>query len=416
MISAAELLTLICLFIPAYVYVGYPAVLFLLIKVFRVGKSWKQEEIEPAVTMIISCYNEVDVIETKIKNCLSIDYPIEKLNFIFVSDGSDDGTDDAITSHASNRIMLVRQEGRLGKTSGLNLAVPQAEGEIVIFSDANAMYKEDAIRKLVRNFSDKAVGYVVGAALYTDSGHSGAAASENAYWNYEIFMKQLESHLHSVVGGDGAIYAIRKKLYRELHQKDINDFVNPLQIILQGYRGVFDNEAICFEETAGSFDKEGARKRRIVNRSFRGLMTNARVMSPAVSGLFSIEVISHKLLRWLAPFFIMGATVLSLYVSFSGNVLFQVLTGLILTGYALSWLGYIYPERARVLQLAYYFYLVNYQSFMGIMQFIGGDTQITWTSPRATENTTVKQNRKMRIACITFIVWFLSLVLWIYSL
>src|SRR5690606_22746592 len=143
------------------------------------------------------------------------------------------------------------------------------------------------------------VGYAVGAALYTDGDAGASARNENLYWRYEIAIKTMESRLHSVVGGDGAIYAIRTALWEPLQQRDINDFVNPLQIIAKGYRGVFDPEAKCFEETAGSFDKEIARKERIVNRSIRGLMRVRELLNPLHFGVFTLEVISHKLLRWL---------------------------------------------------------------------------------------------------------------------
>ncbi len=212
MMSLLTIITLIALFIPVYVYIGYPVLLMVLDKLIK-GKTIDIADITPTVSLIVSCYNEVDVIEQKIKNCMTIDYPQHQLEILFVSDGSDDGTDELIKQYSNERIKLIRQEGRLGKTMGLNLALAEASGEIVVFSDANAMYKENALKMLVRNFNDASVGYVVGAAIYKDEEESTAGSSENIYWQYEIFIKQIESKLHSVVGGDGAIYAIRKSLY-----------------------------------------------------------------------------------------------------------------------------------------------------------------------------------------------------------
>ncbi|NOZ38318.1 MAG: glycosyltransferase family 2 protein, partial [Gammaproteobacteria bacterium] len=306
MITLLIIVTLIALFIPIYVYIGYPILLIVLDKLIK-GKTLVTADITPTVSLVVSCYNEVDVIEQKIRNCMALDYPQDQLEILYVSDGSDDGTDELIKQYCNEYIKLIRQEGRLGKTMGLNLALAEANGEIVVFSDANAMYKTDAIKKLVRNFHDPSVGYVVGAAIYRDEEKSNAGSSENIYWQYEIFIKKIESKLHSVVGGDGAIYAIRKALYLPLEQEDINDFVNPLQIIVQGYRGIFDAQAICYEQTAGDFDKEGKRKQRIVNRSFSGLMKNKTVLNPFKFGFYSLELFSHKLLRWLIPFFILIA-------------------------------------------------------------------------------------------------------------
>lgn len=399
-------ITLIALFIPVYVYIGYPLLLIVLDKFIK-GKALDVAEITPSLSLIVSCYNEADVVEQKIKNCLSLDYPPDQLEVIFVSDGSDDGTDEIIRQHCDQRIKLIRQEGRLGKTMGLNLALAEAAGEIVVFSDANAMYKDDALKMLVRNFNDASVGYVVGAAIYQDEEESGAGSSENAYWQYEIFIKKIESKLHSVVGGDGAIYAIRKVLYEPLDQEDINDFVNPLQIIAKGYRGIFDAEAICYEQTAGDFDKEGKRKQRIVNRSFSGLMKNKTVLNPLRFGFYSLEVLSHKLLRWLIPFFILiaaaGITILA-------QMKLEVFQWLLLLGILFSWsilLGKLLKDRPAcpsVLLIPYYFYLVNINSMKGILQSLRGNVQITWSTPRDKDAASSVVNVKMLVALTGFVL------------
>ncbi len=357
------------------------------------GKALHTADITPSVSLIVSCYNEVDIIEQKIRNCLAIDYPQHQLEILFVSDGSDDGTDEIIKRYTNDRIKLIRQEGRLGKTMGLNLALADAHGEIVVFSDANAMYEENAIKMLVRNFHEPAVGYVVGAAIYKDDEESTAGCSEDIYWKYEIFIKKIESKLHSVVGGDGAIYAIRRSLYEPLDQEDINDFVNPLQIIAKGYRGVFDSDAICYEQTAGDFDKEGKRKQRIVNRSFSGLMKNKIVLNPFKYGFYSIELLSHKLLRWLIPFFILIAAAGITILAQMNIVMFQ---WLFLLGILFVWsilLGKLlkyWPGCPSILLLPYYFYLVNINSLKGVLQSLRGKVQVTWSTPR--EKDTSKNN------------------------
>ncbi len=394
------IITLVALFIPVYVYIGYPVLLIVLDKLIK-GKTLQTADITPTVSLIVSCYNEVDVIEQKIVNCLAIDYPQQQLEIIFVSDGSDDGTDELIRQYCNERLKLIRQEGRLGKTMGLNLALAEAGGEIVVFSDANAMYKKDALKMLVRNFQDDAVGYVVGAAIYKDEKESSAGASENAYWQYEIFIKKIESKLHSVVGGDGAIYAIRKSLYQPLDQEDINDFVNPLQIIAKGYRGIFDAEAICYEQTAGDFDKEGKRKQRIVNRSFSGLMKNKTVLNPLKFGFYSLELLSHKLLRWLIPFFILiaatGITVLA-------QMKLPIFQWLLLFGIVFVWsilLGKILKDWSAcpsVFLIPYYFFLVNINSMKGVIQSLRGQVQITWSTPR--DQGAVINGEKMSVALV----------------
>jgi cellulose synthase/poly-beta-1,6-N-acetylglucosamine synthase-like glycosyltransferase len=383
------IITLLSISTILYVYVGYPIVLQLLSLLLKTKPTRKDEMLIPEVSLIISCYNEVDVVKEKIENSLAIDYPKDKLKIIIVSDGSDDGTDEIAQEYSTQGIVLIRQEGRLGKTSAINMAMEQVTSEIVVFSDANAMYETNAIKKLVRNFTDETVGYVVGAALYTDGKTSAAAASEDIYWRYEIKLKTLESRLHSVVGGDGAIYAIRRDLFIELDAKDINDFVNPLQIIAQGYRGVFDAEANCLEETAGDFSKEAKRKQRIVNRSFRGLMKVKEVMNPFKFGFFSFEVISHKLLRWLIPVFIISFAFGSLFLSYKDIYAFQIVT---LLGIIFLWLAQIGFLKSRdkhsspIFFIPYYFLMVNYYSLIGVMTALAGNIQVTWSTPRTNEN------------------------------
>jgi cellulose synthase/poly-beta-1,6-N-acetylglucosamine synthase-like glycosyltransferase len=377
--------TLVSLFLILHVYIGYPVCLWCLNKVTKNRNVNSDENYSPTVTLMISCYNEIDVVEEKIKNSLALDYPNDQLSIIVISDGSDDGTDEVALSFQAQNVTLVRQEGRLGKTSAINLAMQRCTSDIVIFSDANAMYQTDAIKKLTRNFNDTSVGYVVGAALYTDEQENSAAASENLYWKYEIALKKMESNVHSVVGGDGAIYAIRRKLFKKMDAKDINDFVNPLQIIEQGFRGVFDEEAICTEETAGDFSKEYKRKQRIVNRSFRGLMKVKSVLNPFKFGFFSFQVISHKLLRWLQPIFILLFAFSSILLALRDFLLFSYFSQLGIIFLWLAQVGYFKSRQqymSKIFSIPYYFIMVNYYSLLGVVSALTGNIQVTWSTPR----------------------------------
>ncbi|MCK0163980.1 glycosyltransferase [Marinobacter sp. S6332] len=388
------LFTLLCLAVPVYVYFGYPAILWVLTRGLP-DITHRRGEQKPSVALIISCYNEEGVIREKLQNALELDYPPELLRIIVVSDGSDDGTDEAVKEFENERIVLVRQEGRLGKTMGINLAMEQITADITVFSDANAMYASDAVSKLVRNFADLDVGYAVGAALYTDGDQGASARNENLYWRYELAIKGMESRLHSVVGGDGAIYAIRTKLWEPLQQQDINDFVNPLQIIAKGYRGVFDADAKCFEETAGDFDREVARKERIVNRSIRGLMRVGQVMNPAKSGVFAFEVISHKLLRWLIPLFLLAGIAGSVILAFAGLGLFQLITTGAMLMLVLTLVGHLSKNRNQLpvwVATPYYFVMVNGYAVRGIVKALQGRTQIIWNSARNTEKGDVQSD------------------------
>jgi cellulose synthase/poly-beta-1,6-N-acetylglucosamine synthase-like glycosyltransferase len=396
-----------------YVYLGYP-IFILFLSLLLPNKSIRKARITPSVSFIISCYNEEAVIEKKIKNTLSLDYPKDKIEIIVISDGSTDKTDEIVKQYDVQGVKLIRQEGRLGKTMGINLAMKEATGEIVVFSDANAIFHQDAITNLVANFADHRIGYVVGEARYNDITETAASKSESTYWRYEILLKTAESRLHSIVGGDGAIYAIRRVLYKELLPTDINDFVNPLQIIIQGYRGVYEPNAICEEETSGRFDKEIGRKIRIVNRSFSGLMRVKAVMNPLRTGFYSIQIISHKLLRWFAPLFLAsfwGASVALSFFTWQSAFLFQAITLVSLIFLACSYIGYIFsgdPRLWPVFAFPYYFIAVNIAAFIGVVRSLKGSIQTTWQPVREADSS---PGRSLTLSIVVHVCLILLLIL-----
>lgn len=371
-----------------YIYLGYPILLCILSALLPARKIQKKA-IRPSVSLVISCYNEEKVLVEKLENSFSLDYPANKLEIYVVSDASSDGTDEIARKYADKGVNLIRVEGRVGKTACLNVAVPRTTGEIIVFSDANAMYAPDAISRLVENFADDRVGYVVGEARYIDASSTAAAKSEDSYWQYEIMIKKMESRLHSMVGGDGAIYAIRRELYAELQPSDINDFVNPLQIIVQGFRGIYEPAAVCYENTSGSFSKEFDRKARIVNRSFNGLLRVNSVLNPFKTGVVSVEIFSHKLLRWFAPYFLLLFAVASVFLAVQGEFFYQHVTVAIAVFLVLADIGHLLSSYSRiwpVFFIPYYFIRVNFAAFIGINRRLRGETQVTWNPPRLAKN------------------------------
>ena len=278
----------------------------------------------------------------------------------------------------------MRQTARLGKSAGLNLGVPQASGDVLVFSDANAMYRPDAIRQLVKHFGDPQVGYVVGNARYLDTAaDTQAAESEGLYWKLETWLKKKESAFYSVVGGDGALYAIRRELYAPLRPADINDFLNPLQIIGRGFLGIFEPAAVCHEEAAGTFSKEFRRRVRIISRSLQAVSSAPGVLNPLRHTRHWFMLVSHKLLRWFAPFF-MVAMLLSSTLLWSSPA-FRAATLLQIAFYALALAGGLLQERGknlRALSVPFYFSLLNLASLVACFKWIMGDLSGTWTPPR----------------------------------
>lgn len=363
----------------AYIYAGYPLLLQLIVWI-RGARPVRKGDALPPVSLVISAYNEEAVIRAKLENALAIDYPEDRFEIVVVSDESTDGTDAIVLSLGDPRVRLYRQAPRRGKTAGLNAVLPTLKGEIVVFSDANAMYEPDSVRKLVRNFSDPRVGCVTGEARYLQGDRSMADVSERAYWNYEIWIKKLETAVGSMVGGDGAIYAIRRSLWQPLPEDAINDFLNPLQIVAAGWRGVYEPKAICYEETAAGLGREWKRRVRIVSRSWRAVFQARGVLNPFKVGLFTFCLLSHKVLRWFSGVFLAIFLVgLVEWVGTHTSFLAPLAVGIA----AASLLLLLTPWAWRLAGFGVYFVTINGASLMGVVKGTFGHVSGVWTTPRA---------------------------------
>ncbi len=364
---------------------GYPIFLWLC-----PSARESQCAVEPPrrVSLIISAYNEEDAIAEKLENALALNYAKEFLEIIVISDASTDRTDEIVRSYSGRGVHLFRQEQREGKSAALTQFVPKASGEIVVFSDANSMYEPDSLRYLVSRFADPLVGYVVGQQRYRNDG-SAVSVAESLYWKYESWLKAQESRVGSVVGGDGAIYAIRRNLFVPLQPDDISDFTLPLRIVAAGYRGVYEPSAVCYEDTAASFDGEFRRKVRIVNRSLQAVRRVPQVLNPLRVGRFAVQLCLHKVMRWLLPFFLVLALVLNLaMVSMSGDFLvgkpvYEFILLVQVGFYAIALSGMLPTlRRSKLILLPYYFLVSNVAAAVGVIMQLSGRTISVWRPER----------------------------------
>ncbi len=388
--TVIKLLFWLSLFLLVYNYFFYPLLLWIFARIKpQKIRSPQNGKYQPKITLIISAYNEEKVIEQKLKNALSIDYPAEKTEIIVVSDASTDQTDMIVEKISKNepRIKLIRLKERGGKSVGLNKAVAAASGDIVIFSDANAIYRKDAFSELTRYFQDERVGFVVGNATYYEDAEEPASANEGLYWKYETKVKELESDFHSVCVGDGAIYAIRRSLYRNLEPDDIGDFVNPLIIAAKSYLGVFNRNAVCYESAAGDFQKEFSRKRRIVNRSFRAFKKYLPLFSFQKHKKFLFELFSHKLIRWFNWLLVLVLFFTNLIlVLFSPSLFYNVFFALQIVFGLLSLVGFYLTQRGvnlpSLLYFPYYYVVMNWAACLGVFDEFRGVRYVTWDHVR----------------------------------
>jgi cellulose synthase/poly-beta-1,6-N-acetylglucosamine synthase-like glycosyltransferase len=373
------------LLVITYAYVGYPAILWLISGAGILGKRSvaDQDGHKRTVTMIVSAYNEEKVIGEKIENALSLDYPRELLEIVVVSDGSTDRTREIALNFAHCGVVLRHYEGRIGKSACLNRAVPLAAGNIVVLSDANSMYEQGALRALLGPFQDDTVGFVTGWTRYGSSGEAGASGSTGIgiYSKLELLIKGLESRLGSCIGADGAIFAIRKELYRSLEDYDINDLVIPLSINLQGYRGVLEPGAICVEKDAGSSRGEFQRQVRITSRTIRAIMNYRGLLNPLRFGLLSFEIVSHKLCRFVAPVFLVTLAVSNLLLASGGGLFLAALAAQGIVYGAAGAAGFVSSEGllSRVATAARTFVVVNAAMAMAWVKYWQGETYTTWS-------------------------------------
>ena len=362
-----------------YIYLGYP-VFVVLIGLIR-NKKVKKGDYQPHVTILIAAYNEEKSIDATIKNKLELDYPKEKLELIVISDGSTDKTDEIVKQYEPQGVKLLRQIPRAGKTFALNMAVPHAKGEILAFSDANSIWAHDALSKLLRNFSDPKVGYVTGKMIYTNKDGAIIGDGCSTYMKYENFLRRFETKAGSIVGVDGGIDAARKELYQPMNPDQLPDFVLPLKVVEQGYRVVYEPFAILKEPSLKKSEDEYKMRVRVSLRSLWALSDMRHLLTFSPSFLYSWQIWSHKVLRYLCFIFLLAAYLgnLFLWPESIFYKLFFALQNMAYLSAAVSPIVERNGHRSKILCLLNYFVLLNLASAHAFIKFLLRQKQVIWT-------------------------------------
>jgi len=374
-----ELIFFTCIFIVFYVYLGYPFTLIYLSS-FK-NRTIQKETSFPNVTILTAAYNEAEHIAKTISNKLESDYPPEKIEIIVISDKSTDGTDKIVRSIDDARVKLVRQEPRAGKTAALNLAVQHANGEILIFSDANSIWDSKAIVHLVRNFSDSTVGYVTGKMIYVNETGNAIGDGCSAYMKYENNLRRYETLVGSVVGVDGGIDAVRAKLYRPMNPDQLPDFVLPLNVYEQGYRVVYEPEALLKESSLESAEDEYRMRVRVTLRALWALKDMSHLLSLKRYGLFAFQLWVHKVLRYMCFLFLILAYV-SNFLLLPQGAFYKFIFFAQTIFYSTGIFHPILEKRMKLrggLRLPGYFLLLNVASAHAFLKFLFLQKQVIWT-------------------------------------
>jgi cellulose synthase/poly-beta-1,6-N-acetylglucosamine synthase-like glycosyltransferase len=372
----------LCGAVCAYLYAGYPALVWALARLRP--RAVRSAPVTPSVSLVVPAYNEEAVIGEKLRNCLELDYPREELEVLVVSDGSTDATEEIAASFGRRGVRLLRLP-RGGKAAALDAAAGAARGEILVLTDANATLDRDALRHLVAPFADSEVGGVCGRKLYRQApGADATAAGEGLYWRYDQWQKEQESRLGSVFAADGTLYALRRELYVPIADPaQADDIAISTRIVLQGRRLVLAPAAVAREDPPAEGRQELRRKVRVTNHSVRALLN----LGPALwtSGFYSVELVSHKLLRHLAPFFLLGLLGSSVWLA-PQHPLFLAAAGLQLIFYTLALAGFLLRRsrwgRSRLLSTPYYFTMVNTAALLGVLSVLRGRRLRQW-APRS---------------------------------
>lgn len=371
-----DLIFFLFLGLSVYSYVIYPLFLIGLSTIVR--REWDKREISPSVSIVVSVHNEERVIEAKLRNTLALLYP-KKFEVFVASDASTDRTDEIVRGFDDPRVILKVFSDRAGKTACLNRTVPETNGLIVVFTDANSMFPPNLLSRLTRHFADPEVGLVTGWTKYSDV--LGNVASAGVYARLEKKTKVDESMISSCVGADGAVFAIRKSLFRELRGDDINDFVIPLQMIKQGKRVILDPEVFCLEEPTGTMRGEYHRQVRITTRTLRAIVRNLKLLNPFRFGTFSFFLFSHKIMRFLMPFFLILTFATNL-VLLKGSVIYKITLAAQLAAVLIGIGSMIGLKMGRIGRLAKFLLMTLAAQFIAWFRAIAGVSDTIWTPKR----------------------------------
>jgi len=390
----------IAAFLVIYTYVGFP--LGIILRGLLWSRPYKHKTFIslPTVSVVISAYNEAKSIGSKLDNILLMDYPTDRFEIVIASDGSNDGTDAIIEQYQEYGVKLLSLP-RVGKAAALNAAVKATSGEILVFSDANSIYKPDAIKKLVEPFADRKIGGVAGNQVYkTEFSGSSSVDGERAYWGFDRTLKQFQGKSGSTLAATGAIYAMRKSLFQPIPDGVSDDFFTSTGPIAQGYRLVFAPDAIAYEPVAATSQVEFGRKVRVIIRSWKAFIFRKELLNPFRYKFYAIQFFSHKIMRYLVVFPLMVLLCVSpflweagpLYqIALLGQAVFYVCA---LLGWRLNGTGL---GHKKIFTIPFYFCMVNIASLVALMNVLQGHQIKLWEPQRSGQTQYENAHKSARV-------------------
>ena len=374
-----QIIFYVSIFFCVYSYLVYPLVLLLLRQVFQEQSAHAQEsQAQPlAISLIITAYNESARIEAKLENSLQLKYPPGHLEIIVASDCSNDGTDELVLAYGSGDIKLVRAEDHLGKEHAQKCAIDIASGSILVFSDVATKIPEDALLKLVKYYESPSIGAVSSEDRFINQ--DGNVVGEGLYVRYEMWLRSLESSHAGLVGLSGSFFSCRKEVAENWDIQSPSDFNTALNCARLNLKAVTANDVLGYYRDLSDPAKEYQRKVRTVLRGMSGLGLHYDVMNPFKFGLFSFQIISHKLMRWLVPFFLLTTFVLNIFL-LNNHLIFKILFICQLVFYATAIIAHFYSTTRgnTLVRLVYFFTQVNAAIMHSAILYLTGKRMAVW--------------------------------------
>ncbi|MDO4163427.1 MAG: glycosyltransferase family 2 protein [Bacteroides sp.] len=374
--KAVEVFFWISLLIVFYTYIGYGIVLYILVKIKELfhapnHPSAPADEALPHLTLFIAAYNEEDIVDEKMQNCLELDYPSDKLHIVWVTDGSNDRTNEKL-SHWPQATVLHQPERR-GKTAAMNRGMQFIETPIVVFTDANTHINKEALREIMTAFSDPKVGCVAGEKrIAVQDKDNAAGGGEGIYWKYESTLKGLDSRLYSTAGAAGELFAIRRELFEEMPTDTLlDDFILSLRIVMRGYKIAYCAQAYATESGSADMNEEEKRKVRIAAGGLQSIKRLHPLLNPFRYGIFSFQYVSHRVLRWsLTPILLFLLLPLNVVLIFTADatLVYAVMAVLQAMFYLMGIWGYYLSRKHiknKILFVPYYFLFMNVNVIRG---------------------------------------------------
>lgn len=379
-----EWLFWISIFIVFYTYLGYGILLYLLVKIkelFRKPTRLVVPAPLPEVSLFIAAYNEEDIVASKMENCRALDYPADKLKIVWITDGSNDKTNEYLKEYPD--VTVLYQPQRKGKTAALNRGIHYIFTPYVIFTDANTMLNKEAITEIIRQFSDPKVGCVAGEKRVEIQKEQGATAGEGIYWKYESALKALDYRLYSAVGAAGELFAVRTELFEQMPSDTLlDDFILSLRIAQKGYKIAYCKDAYATETASLNMKEEEKRKIRIAAGGLQSIWRLRSLLNIFRYGTLSFQYISHRVLRWtITPIILFLLIPLNILLACKGDITYIFLLLLQAIFYIMAYAGYKLEQRSmrnKLFFIPYYFSFMNINVIRGFFYLAGNKGNGAW--------------------------------------